>query len=211
MTDWADWHEAYRDPDSPLSGRLAVVQRLIAEALDRTCGDVQVISVCAGAGKDLLGVLAGRDDGRGCTRCWWRPSHGSSSGPRPRARAAGATHVAAVVGDAALTDAYADVAPADLVLVCGVFGNIADEDVERTIGALPQLCREGGNRHLDAPPRASRPDARGAQVVRRRRLRRSWHSSRPAPASTPSGCTARPARPSRCSRACASSRSSGSP
>jgi predicted RNA methylase len=144
MTDWADWHEAYRDPDSPLSGRLAVVQRLIAEALDRTSGDVQAISVCAGAGKDLLGVLAGRDDRARVHALLVEAEPRLVERAETAARAAGATHVTAVVGDAALTDAYAGVAPADLVLVCGVFGNIADEDVERTIGALPQLCREGG-------------------------------------------------------------------
>jgi len=34
--------------------------------------------------------------------------------------------------------------PADLVLLAGVFGNISDADVRRTIGALPQLCAPGG-------------------------------------------------------------------
>jgi hypothetical protein len=34
--------------------------------------------------------------------------------------------------------------PADLVLVCGVFGNITAEDTERTVGACTQLCRTGG-------------------------------------------------------------------
>ncbi len=139
-TDWVDWHEAYRSPESGLSHRLAVVQRLISAALDRTGGDVQVVSLCAGAGTDLLGVLADRDDA--CR------VHALlvEADPRlvERARTAGTGHVHAVVGDAALTDTYASVVPADLVLVCGVFGNIPDEDVERMIGALPQLCREGG-------------------------------------------------------------------
>jgi hypothetical protein len=139
-TDWVDWHEAYRDPGSELSGRLAVVQRLISRALDRTVGDVQVISICAGAGKDLLGVLEGRDDADRVHALL------VEADPRlaERAEAGGGERVAVIVGDAALTDAYADVVPADLVLVCGVFGNIADDDVERTIGALPQFCREGG-------------------------------------------------------------------
>ena len=33
--------------------------------------------------------------------------------------------------------------PADLVLVCGVFGNISREDISRTIQALPGFCRMG--------------------------------------------------------------------
>jgi hypothetical protein len=45
--------------------------------------------------------------------------------------------------------------PADLVLLCGVFGNITDEDIERTIGFCSQLCQTGGTviwtRHRDPP------------------------------------------------------------
>jgi hypothetical protein len=49
-----------------------------------------------------------------------------------------------VTGDAALTDPYAGMTPADLVLACGVFGNMTDEDVERTVGYCTQLCARGG-------------------------------------------------------------------
>jgi S-DNA-T family DNA segregation ATPase FtsK/SpoIIIE len=33
--------------------------------------------------------------------------------------------------------------PADLVLACGVFGNVTDADIVRTIDALPSLCARG--------------------------------------------------------------------
>ncbi|HYK95339.1 MAG TPA: SAM-dependent methyltransferase, partial [Candidatus Dormibacteraeota bacterium] len=46
-------------------------------------------------------------------------------------------------GDAGVTTAFAGAAPADLVLVCGVFGNITDEDIRGTIRALPSMCAEG--------------------------------------------------------------------
>ena len=49
-----------------------------------------------------------------------------------------------VSGDAALTDHYAGMVPAYLVLACGVFGNITDDDVRRTIGYCTQLCAHGG-------------------------------------------------------------------
>lgn len=42
--------------------------------------------------------------------------------------------------DAAQSSVYADAAPADLVLLCGIFGNISDNDVRTTIEATPQLC-----------------------------------------------------------------------
>jgi hypothetical protein len=52
--------------------------------------------------------------------------------------------VEVVTADASLTDHYRGMAPADLVLVCGVFGNITDEDIERTIDSCPQLCQTSG-------------------------------------------------------------------
>jgi hypothetical protein len=56
---------------------------------------------------------------------------------------AGLFGVRAVVGDAGRTSSYDEAVAADLVLVCGVFGNISDEDVRRTIDELPALCADG--------------------------------------------------------------------
>ncbi|WP_234359051.1 hypothetical protein [Plantactinospora sp. BC1] len=71
------------------------------------------------------------------------------------ARAAGLHGVEVVVGDAAAVDRYADLAPADLVLVCGVFGNVTDDDVRRTVGYCTQICATGGTvvwtRHRGEP------------------------------------------------------------
>ncbi|MEA2480375.1 MAG: hypothetical protein QOJ07_2297 [Thermoleophilaceae bacterium] len=162
-TDWVEWHDAYRDPRSALSGRLAIVQRLIGESLDTTVGEVRVISVCAGAGRDLLGVLTARDDRSRVHALLVDAEPRLVERARRAARAGRAEHVRAIVADAALTDVYADAVPADLVLVCGVFGNLSDEDIERTVGALPQLCREDAEviwtrhrRHPDLTPSVRR-------------------------------------------------------
>lgn len=57
--DWRTWHEDYADPDSALGRRLAVVQAQVRAAVDRCApGPVRAISVCAGQGHDLTGVLA---------------------------------------------------------------------------------------------------------------------------------------------------------
>jgi hypothetical protein len=68
-----------------------------------------------------------------------------------------APDVEVVTADASLTDHYLDMVPANLVLVCGVFGNITDEDVRRTVGFCTRLCTTGGTviwtRHRDAPDR----------------------------------------------------------
>ena len=63
---------------------------------------------------------------------------------RQSAAEGGLTQVEVVTGDAARTDAYAGMVPARLVLACGVFGNITDEDVARTIRYCRGLCAAGG-------------------------------------------------------------------
>lgn len=69
---------------------------------------------------------------------------GNSAVAAERARSAGLAGVEVVTGDAGCTDRYADLAPAQLVLLCGIFGNILDDDLARTIDACPQLCARGG-------------------------------------------------------------------
>jgi hypothetical protein len=62
-TDWDAWHASYREPASPLSRRLRVIQEHISDWLEETAPEpVTVVSTCAGDGKDLLGVLAARKD-----------------------------------------------------------------------------------------------------------------------------------------------------
>jgi hypothetical protein len=59
-------------------------------------------------------------------------------------KAAGLNQVEVVTADAALMDHYRGMVPADIVLACGLFGNITDEDIERTIDSCSQLCATGG-------------------------------------------------------------------
>jgi hypothetical protein len=57
-----------------------------------------------------------------------------------RASEAGLAGVEVVQADAGTSDAYRTAGPAAVVLACGLFGNITDRDVERTIAALPSFC-----------------------------------------------------------------------
>ncbi|MFJ9678478.1 class I SAM-dependent methyltransferase [Streptomyces sp. NPDC101194] len=156
--DWKTWHDRYDLPDSSLARRLRVVAARVRSALDAAPpGPFRVISVCAGQGRDLIEVLAEhprRDDVRALL---------VELDPRNTAfalesvRAAGLAQVDVVTGDASLTDHYRGMAPADLVLICGVFGNITDEDIERTVATCTQLCASGGTvvwtRNRAAPDR----------------------------------------------------------
>jgi hypothetical protein len=58
-------------------------------------------------------------------------------------QAATGLNVTVIAADAGLSTVYADAAPADLVLACGVFGNVTDDDIRRTVHWLPRLCRAG--------------------------------------------------------------------
>ena len=137
--DWIEWHLAY-DDDTPLLHRLRAVQRRIRESLDdRPDGPIRVVSLCAGEGRDLLEVLA--DHRRA-------PDVGGrlvELNPELAARATGRapSGIEIRVADAGSTDVYAGAVPADLVLVCGVFGNITDEDIEGTVRAMPAFCAPG--------------------------------------------------------------------
>lgn len=145
VVDWHSWHDDYDRPDSALAHRLRAVQTLIRQALDDApAGPLRVVSLCAGQGRDLLEVLTDhprRDDVR---------ARLVELDPRNAEIAAetvdryGLTGVEVVTGDAALIDRYQDLVPADIVVACGIFGNITDADIERTIGFLPQLTRTGG-------------------------------------------------------------------
>jgi len=143
--DWAVWHEAYDNPDTPLAQRLLAVQARIAEALDQSApGPLRAISICAGQGRDLIGVLREHPRRRDVTARRVELDPRNAAAARQRAAAAGLTQVEVVTGDAAQTGVYAGLVPANLVLACGVFGNIADEDVARTIRCCTGLCAPGG-------------------------------------------------------------------
>ncbi|MFD9948425.1 SAM-dependent methyltransferase [Nonomuraea sp. NPDC059023] len=147
--DWHGWHTGYDSPGSPLWRRLRVVRAAISGALD--AGARTVVSLCAGQGRDLLPVLAGHPGRAGVSA---RLVELDERNVR-LARQSAPEGVEVVAADAALTDAYAGAVPADLVLVCGVFGNITDADVRRTIGYLPMLCSPGATviwtRHCREP------------------------------------------------------------
>jgi hypothetical protein len=159
--DWNSWHEQYEVADSALARRLWVVRARIVEALaEAPAGELKVISLCAGDGRDLLGVLPGHPRREDVRALLVELDPRLSEAGRARAADAGLRGVEVRTGDASLVDHYAELAPAELVLACGVFGNITEADIRRTIGALTQLCAAGGTviwtRHRRSPDRVPR-------------------------------------------------------
>jgi hypothetical protein len=143
--DWVAWHDAYDDPQTPLARRLVAVQARIAEALDQAPpGPLRAVSICAGQGRDLIGVLREHHRGSDVTARLVELDPRNAATARRLAAEAGLTRVEVVTGDASQTGAYARLVPASLVLACGVFGNITDGDVARTIRCCAGLCTAGG-------------------------------------------------------------------
>jgi hypothetical protein len=152
---WVDWHAEYDEPGSALQRRLSLVQQRIGHALDeRPAGPVSVISMCAGQGRDLLGVLA--DHPRRADVVATLVELNPRNVELARQAATG-LNVTVIAGDAGRSTAYQDAVPADIALVCGVFGNIPDDDIRQTVGWLPRLCRQGATviwtRHRRPPDR----------------------------------------------------------
>jgi hypothetical protein len=144
MTDWTAWHRQYDDPDSGLSRRLRAVQAEIGAWLDETApARVTVVSACAGDGRDLLQVLAERDDSHRVRATLLEYDRRNVERATRSAAAAGLNGIEVRRADAGLADSYSGAVPADLVMMCGVFGNVDDDAVQRLIRMLPQLCRPG--------------------------------------------------------------------
>ena len=142
-TDWQAWHASYADPDSDLSRRRRSVQRQITGWLDGRDDDrLRVVSACAGDGRDLLEVLAARPDRARVTATLLELDDGLAESAERYA----ATHGLAVDvrrHDAGASDSYTGAVPADLVQMCGVFGNVTDDDLRATVQTLPELCTPG--------------------------------------------------------------------
>lgn len=140
MRDYEQWHRQYDDPTSDLSWRLRTVQGYLRQALDRHPGPIRVLSCCSGDGRDVLEVLALRSDAERVSAVFVE-THPVIADRARRSAAAVAAHVEVRIADAGATDTYLDAAPAEVVLLVGIFGNISDTDLARTIATAPALCR----------------------------------------------------------------------
>jgi hypothetical protein len=145
VQDWVAWHELYDNPQSSLSQRLALVRSHLSAALDAVpAGPVRLLSLCAGQGRDVLGVLPGharRDDVHAVLVEF---DARNVAAARDQAASAGLGSAVEVrEADAAMPSAYADMLPADVLLLCGIFGNVSEEDIRRTVLAAASMGQAG--------------------------------------------------------------------
>ena len=140
--DWLKWHDGYETrPD--LAARLPIVRSHIARCLDCCqAGPVGVVSICAGDGRDLVGLMS-TCNRRGDISAWlveFNPVLAARGGAAiEQARLGGCMRY--VVADATLFSTYMPMVPADLIILAGIFGNLRPSEVPRLIEGLHFLCR----------------------------------------------------------------------
>ena len=139
------WHKAYDDPSSALSARLQMVQAQLAGAIDRAPpGRVRLVSLCAGQGHDVLGVLRDHPRRKDVSAVLVEANPDIAAAARERAAGAGLAQVEVRHADAGRVASFADALPAGVLMLCGIFGNVSDPDIERTIAAAAAFCAPGG-------------------------------------------------------------------
>ena len=139
--DWHAWYGDYDDPDSELSRRLAVVRRELAAVLADRTGPVTLLSLCAGDGRDTLPVLASSSATVSAVLVELDPDLAEAG--RRQAAALG-LDVDVRTDDAGLVAAWADVVPVDVLMLCGVLGNVTDDDARRILTGAALMLQRGG-------------------------------------------------------------------
>jgi len=111
--------------------------------------------MCAGQGRDVFGVVPDHPRRDDVSPVLVELDPRNIEVARATAAETGLSRVDVLEGDAAVSDIYAPFVPADIVLACGIFGNISNEDLERTVRNLSMLCRTGASviwtRHRNEP------------------------------------------------------------
>jgi hypothetical protein len=143
VTDWHAWHRDYKDSNSSLSRRLAVVQDRLSDLLSGRAPVAKVLSLCAGDGRDILPVVARLpSDQRPEVLLVELDSELASAAEERAARLGVAATV--VRGDAGSAAIWQDFLPVDVLLLCGILGNISQEDIRVTIEAARAMVVAGG-------------------------------------------------------------------
>ncbi|BBD58044.1 hypothetical protein NIES2109_08130 [Nostoc sp. HK-01] len=143
--DWFEWHDLYKT-DQRLQQRLEIVREYIAHSLNFSSpGVIRVVSVCAGDGRDLLGTLANHPRAQDVYVRLVELNPQLVERGQATIESLGLTkQIEFINGDATIASNYLGAVPADIVIVCGVFGNLADEnELNRLLRNLSFLSKPG--------------------------------------------------------------------
>ncbi len=167
VRNWAEWHRGYEDPSSSLARRLAVVRRHVSDVVSGPRqGQIRVLSLCAGDGRDLLPVLADRRPPMEFAVLVEKyPVLAETA--RRTATDRQLEGVTVITGDAGDPVLFGTAHPVDLLLLCGIFGNVAEDDIKKTVAATPALLRDYGTVIWTRGSTNPRPATVDSPVVRR--------------------------------------------
>lgn len=99
--------------------------------------------MCAGQAHDVIGALRDHDRSDDVVGLLVELDAANVATARAGLRDAGLFGLHVAAADGGVTTPYGSATPADLILACGVFGNISDGDVRRTVAALPMFSAPG--------------------------------------------------------------------
>jgi len=142
---WTGWPtEAYAQ--NRYQQRLEAVQQHLIERLDSVpCGPIRLISICAGDGRDVIGVLQTHERRKEMSAWLVELDRQSvAAGIRDASLVGLQDTVRFINGDATDYVTYQDIAPADIVLACGVWGHVPAHERVSLTSALAALCRPRG-------------------------------------------------------------------
>jgi hypothetical protein len=121
-----------------------VVQDRLRELFHSPAPPRSVLALCAGEGRDLIPVLADLPAAQRPVATLVELDANLAASAERHAQEAGLA-VSVRVGDAGSPSTWSDVSPVDLLMLCGIFGNVSLDDVRATIRAVPALLNDGGH------------------------------------------------------------------
>ncbi|WP_138498226.1 class I SAM-dependent methyltransferase family protein [Nostoc sp. PA-18-2419] len=142
--DWYEWHDLYKI-EPKLQQRLEIVREYIAYSLNASpLGAIRIVSLCAGDGRDLLGTLENHPRAKDVSARLVEINSNLVERGRATIESLGlAKQIEFINGDATLATNYVGAVPADIVIVCGVFGNLTDGELNRLLDNLSFLSKTG--------------------------------------------------------------------
>lgn len=145
VRDWKAWHDAYDEPGSSLARRLEVVRRRLDLVLDLVASPApRLLALCAGDARDVVPVLAARADGEQIDATLIEFDDELASRAANAAKTACLTRVVVRRGDAGDPAWFRDVVPVDVLMLCGIFGNVEHAMVADIARAVPAMVFPGG-------------------------------------------------------------------
>ena len=92
----------------------------------------------------MIGVLSGHPRRDDVSAILVEADAANAEVARVNAAAAGLAQVDVRLADASRVASFADALPIDVLMLCGIFGNVSETDIEPTITAAPAFSAPGG-------------------------------------------------------------------